>query len=242
MREILHDIEEADALAHAHSREMTGTVRLLALPSLATHLVAPAMAGFQRQYPKLQIDIHADDAAHPNLQEYDLALLTDSIQLNANTVVRTIRETSSIFCASPEYLRRHGEPSTPQELAQPPLLRRRPPGQRLAPIVLVDPTGREPPVTVDAAPSFVTNNLDTALRATVEGAGISSQSMQMIAPMLKSGQLRRVLRPWITDRFTVVAALPSRKFMPARTRAVLDYLIDYARRIAAGVDEEAPLQ
>jgi DNA-binding transcriptional LysR family regulator len=243
LREILHDIEEADALAHAHSREMTGTVRLLALPSLATHLVAPAMAGFQRQYPKLQIDIHADDAPHPNLQEYDLALLTDAIQLNASTVVRTIRQTSSILCASPEYLRRHGEPSTPQELAHHRFLRRRPPGQRLAPMVLVDPTGREPPVTVEAAPSFVTNHLDTALRATVEGAGISSQSMQMVAPMLKSGQLRRVLRPWITDRFTVVAALPSRKFMPARTRAVLDYLIEYSKRIAAGVDEEtAPLQ
>jgi DNA-binding transcriptional LysR family regulator len=106
-------------------------------------------------------------------------------------------------------------------------------------MVLVDPTGRESPVTVEAAPSFVTNHLDTALRATVEGAGISSQSMQMIATMLKSGQLRHVLRPWITDRFTVVAAFPSRKFMPARTRAVLDYLIEYAKRTTAGVDEEA---
>src|SRR5262245_13793509 len=38
LREILSDIDEADALAHAHSREMTGTVRVLALPTLATHL------------------------------------------------------------------------------------------------------------------------------------------------------------------------------------------------------------
>jgi len=238
LREILTEIDEADALAHAHSREMTGTVRVLALPSLATHLIAPAMASFQRQYPKVQIEVHADDHAHPNLQEYDLALLTDAMQLNASTVVRTIRETASIFCASPEYLRRYGEPATPQDLANHRCLRRRLPGMRLQQIVLVDPTGRERQVTVEAPSTFIANHLDTVLRATIEGAGISSQSMQIIAPLLKSGQLRRVLRPWITDRSTVVAALPSRKFMPARTRVFLDYLIDYSRREAAGVDEE----
>jgi DNA-binding transcriptional LysR family regulator len=238
LREILSDIDEADALAHAHSREMTGTVRVLALPTLATHLVAPAMAGFQRQFPKVQIDLNAVDTAKPDLQEYDIALLSDAVRLDGSAVVRTIRDTSAIICASPDYLRRHGEPAVPQELANHRWLRRRLAGTRMQALVLMDPSGQQGPVKVEVSAAFVANHQDTLLRATVEGAGISSQSLHVIAPLLKNGQLKRVLRPWITERLSVVAALPSRKFMPARTRAFLDYLIEHARRTAAGIDEE----
>src|SRR3954468_6509755 len=44
LRAILAEIDEADAMAHAHSREMSGTVRILASPVLATHVIAPAVA------------------------------------------------------------------------------------------------------------------------------------------------------------------------------------------------------
>ncbi|GAB2604087.1 LysR family transcriptional regulator [Ramlibacter solisilvae] len=239
LRDILSDIDEADALAHAHTLEMTGVVRVLALPTLATHLVAPAIAGFQRQFPKVQIELHAVDTPRPNLQDYDLALLSDIDHLDGSAVVRRIRDTSAIICASPDYLRRHGEPSSPSELANHRWLRRRLAGKRMQAVMLIDPSGREGPVKVDVPAAFVANHQDTLLRATVDGAGISSQSMHVVAPLLKSGQLTRVLRPWITERFSVVAALPSRKFMPARTRAFLEHIIEQARRAAAGVDEDA---
>lgn len=35
--------------------------------------------------------------------------------------------------------------------------------------------------------------------------------------------------PWITERLTVYAALPSREFMPRRTQVFLDYLIEQTR-------------
>ncbi|MCD6076598.1 MAG: transcriptional regulator, LysR family, partial [Ramlibacter sp.] len=82
---------------------------------------------------------------------------------------------------------------------------------------------------------FSANNTDTLLRATVEGAGISSQPADLIAPLLHSGGLRRVLAPWITNRISLVAALPSRKYMPARTRAFLEHLVAHTRRTLAGL-------
>jgi hypothetical protein len=59
--------------------------------------------------------------------------------------------------------------------------------------------------------------------------------MDLIAPLLKSGELRRVLAPWITNRLSLVAALPSRQFMPARTRAFLDHLVEHTRASLAGL-------
>jgi DNA-binding transcriptional LysR family regulator len=73
------------------------------------------------------------------------------------------------------------------------------------------------------------------LRATLDGAGICSQPVELVASMLRSGQLRRVLAPWISERIRLIAVLPSREFMPLRTRAFLDFLVAYSRDAVAGL-------
>jgi DNA-binding transcriptional LysR family regulator len=100
---------------------------------------------------------------------------------------------------------------------------------------LIDPTDNDRELEVEVPPVMTANHTDSLLRATVHGAGISSQPVDLIAPMLHSGQLRRVLAPWITNRLSLVAALPTRQFMPARTRAFLDHLVEHARRTVAGL-------
>ena len=73
------------------------------------------------------------------------------------------------------------------------------------------------------------NHTDTLLRAVLDGAGITSVSVEVVAPYLTRGDLVRVLNPWITGRLTMYAALPSRKFIPQRTRVFLDYLMEHTR-------------
>src|SRR4029079_1251601 len=75
LRSILGDIDEADAMAHAHSRELSGTVRVLALPVVATHIIAPAIADFQRLYPEVVLELHVQDAVDPNVEDFDLTIL-----------------------------------------------------------------------------------------------------------------------------------------------------------------------
>ena len=113
-------------------------------------------------------------------------------------------------------------------------------GTRLRPLTLIDPSDGDRTVEVDPPTGLAANHTDTLLRATVDGAGISSQPVDLLAPLLKSGQLQRVLSPWITNRLSLVAALPSRKFMPLRTRAFLDYLVEQSRSAVAGLGSDAP--
>ena len=75
LRPILAEIEEADAMVHAHSREMSGTVRVLALPVVATHIIAPAVADFQRLYPEVTLELHVHDVVDPNVEDYDLTVV-----------------------------------------------------------------------------------------------------------------------------------------------------------------------
>lgn len=240
LRLILSDIDEAHGLAQAHTQEMVGTVRILALPVAATHMLAPLVAGFRRKHPGVTLDIHVDDSPDPPVHDYDLAILNSTAQVDANVIVRTIILSQAVFCASPAYLRRSGTPRVPQDLLQHQCLRLRMTGTRLRPMKLIDPRDEQRTLELDLPAVLVANHTDTLLRATIDGAGISSQPIDLLAPLLRTGVLRRVLAPWITARLTMVAALPSRKFMPLRTRAFLDYLIEESRRSVAGLGRDAP--
>lgn len=240
LRLILSDIDEAQGVAQSHTQEMDGTLRILAPPVAATHMLAPLVTGFRQLHPGVTLDIHVDDSPDPRVEDYDLAVLNSSVQLDANIVVRTIILSQAVFCASPAYLRRKGIPTVPQDLLQHQCLRLRMPGTRLRPMTLIDPENDDLSLELDVPAVLVANHTDTLLRATIDGAGISSQPVDLLPALLKSGQLRRVLSPWITNRLRMVAALPSRKFMPLRTRVFLDYMIEQTRRTVAGLGIDAP--
>jgi DNA-binding transcriptional LysR family regulator len=238
LRAILGDIEEADAVVQAHSREMSGTVRILAQPVVATHIIAPAIPEFHRLHPDVVLELHVHDAVDPNVEDYDLTFVNGSVPLLASAIVRTVIESQAVFCAAPDYLRRHGTPQRPEDLLQHRCLRLRAEGARLRPMTLIDPTAGDRHLEMDIPAVVTANHTDSLMRATINGAGIGIQPADLIAPMLKAGVLQRVLAPWITGRISLVAALPSRKFMPARTRAFLDFLVDYTRKAMAGLGVE----
>ncbi|MDB5751751.1 MAG: LysR family transcriptional regulator, partial [Ramlibacter sp.] len=106
LRVILGEIEEADAMAHAHTREMSGTIRILALPVVATHIIAPAIPAFQRQHPQVLLELHVEDVVDPNVEEYDLTIVTGAVAVHSTAIVRTLIESAAVFCAAPDYLRR----------------------------------------------------------------------------------------------------------------------------------------
>ena len=70
--------------------------------------------------------------------------------------------------------------------------------------------------------------------------GTTSVAVDVVAPYLSRGELVRVLAPWITGRFTLYAAMPSRKFVPVRTRIFLEFLIDQTRKYASDADRTPP--
>ncbi|MBP6655972.1 MAG: substrate binding domain-containing protein, partial [Propionivibrio sp.] len=164
-----------------------------------------------------------------------LTLLPTTDAFDADIVARKVSDTEAILVCSPEYIKRHGTPATPTELAQHELLRLRAQGmvQRLW---RLRNSHTDEVFDLVSEPSLWINHTETLLRATVDGAGITSVAVGLAAPFLARGELVRVLRPWITDRLSLYVALPSRKFMPERTRVFLEFFIDRIR------DEHAEVQ
>ena len=223
VRHILTDIDEAHAAAQAHTRELAGVLRVLAPPVLAVHILAPLVAEFRKRHPGIVLDIEVDSPADPPIEDFDLTLMGAGAEFNANVIARPIVSSEGVVCASPRYLERHGIPQEPADLARHHCLRLRGGATRPRYWHLINPLEADREIDVEVEPALLVNHTDTLLRATIEGAGMSSQPMDLVALHLKDGQLQRVLAPWITGRFTLYAALPSRKFMPARTRVRCGY-------------------
>ena len=235
VRGILQDIDEAHSIASAQTSEPKGVLRILTPPVLATFLLAPLIAEFRELHPKIRLHVEVDSHDELPIEDFDLTLLPTTDAFDADIVARKVSDTEAILVCSPEYIKRHGTPATPTELAQHELLRLRAQGmvQRLW---RLRNSHTDEVFDLVSEPSLWINHTETLLRATVDGAGLTSVAVGLAAPFLARGELVRVIRPWITDRLSLYVALPSRKFMPERTRVFLEFFIDRIR------DEHAEVQ
>jgi DNA-binding transcriptional LysR family regulator len=236
VRHILSDIDEAHAAAQAHAQEMSGTIRIMTPPVFAVHVLAPLVAEFGRRYPKVVLDIHVDSPLVPPVEDYDLTLLGAGDTFDANIIARPIASSDGVLCASPDYLRRNGMPERPEDLPQHHCLRVKQAANRHRVWRLTNPNEGKRVIEVQIEPSMLVNHSDTLIRACVDGAGIMSQSIDLVANHLISGALQSILSPWITGTNTLYAALPSRKFIPVRTSVFLEFMTEYTRRVIKKMD------
>ncbi len=229
VRLILQELDEAHALVSSHTSELAGVLHLLAPPVLASHVLAPLVSGFRQAYPKILLDIDVESHREPPIEDYDITLMGANDSFDANVIARKVISTEAVLLASPGYLKRKGMPQTPEDLSQHDCLRLKPTTGRSRTWRLLHALDVDRHVDVDIQPVLWANHNDTLMHAALDGAGITSTTVELAAPLLQNGDLVRVLNPWITGRLTMYAALPSRKFMPRRTQVFLDYLTEQTR-------------
>ena len=230
VRHILQDLDDAHSLVSSQTKELSGTLRVLAPPVLATHVLAPLVASFHQRYPQIQLDIEVASHREPPVEAFDITLMGADADYDANVIARKVISTEAFLVASPGYLARRGAPATPQDLLQHDCLRIKPDtGMRSRLWRLFRADRDDEAIELDVRPVLWANHTDTLMRAALDGAGITGSTVELAAPHLASGALTRVLAPWITGRFTLYAALPSRKFLPQRTQVFLDHLSEQTR-------------
>ena len=234
VRVILQDIDEADQAVSSQTHELAGVLRVLAPPVLATHVLAPLIAGFRKLHPKIVLNIEVASYKEPPIEEYDITLLPTNDGFDGDVIARKVSSTEAILVCSPSYLKSHGTPHQPDDLKQHDVLRLKSADANTPVWRLLNSDKNDEAVEVTVDPVLWVNHSDTLMRATLDGAGITSVALDLVAPYLMRGELVRVLRPWIAGRLTLYAALPSRQFLPERSRVFLEYLIEQTRIKVSG--------
>ena len=238
VRAILHEIDDAEAAAAASTRDLRGTIRIVAAPVLATNFLAPMMAAWHAHYPKLMLDVSMDAYAASRVDEFDVTIMVAGEDFDANIVARPLVQGEAIVVASPDYLERRGIPREPQDLIHHDYLR-----DSSAPVRLQSGPGRKlrlqslradvPDEEVDAPAVLQSVSTELLMRAAVDGAGVAVTSRLLAEEHLDRGELVHILPGWIFSRYTIYAALPSGRMLPARTRVFLDFLTEHVPRAMA---------
>lgn len=221
-RAILAAIDEAAALASSASTEVRGHVKLRCGPALAVHELAPRLARFHAEHPQVTVDVTATTPVDDIDRTQDLTIVAQREPLDGDFVAHRLARTEVIACAAPGFLDRIGRPRDPSELAEHTFLVPTPRAQRQA-LAFTGPDGTRIEVTPRRSPMSSANH-EMNRAAALNGLGIAGVPSFLAREDLAAGRLERVLPGWRLFDITLWACLPSRKHVPASTRALLEFL------------------
>jgi DNA-binding transcriptional LysR family regulator len=222
--QLLADLEEAEASASAGAVVPRGTLRLSCAVTFGTEHVAPAIAGFMRKYPTVKVEIELSDRIVDLVDEgFDAAVRIGAVR-GQNLVARRVGSTRLVCCASRAYLREHGEPRTPEDLAEHAcLLYQYAPQRDTWPFT--DKDGGERRVRV-SGPAYANNGAFlTALAC--DGIGIAYEPDFIVGADLRAGRLQPILRAYTGAVGAISVVYASRRHLSAKVRAFSDFLAQH---------------
>ena len=205
----------------AERGELMGTVRVSAPSDLARTVLMPMFDEFLQLHPGVKLALNVGDRVLDVLRdEVDLAIRYGELS-DSRLVARPLSLAHPVVSASPEYLRRHGTPHTPTDLADHnciAFMR----GGRTFNSWRFGQNGQW--TTVRVSGDRIVDDASLAREWAVSGAGIIFMTEIEQQRALQSGKLVRILSEWETDPYPLHALLPSGRFVPNRVRALVDFL------------------
>ncbi|MGE4243935.1 LysR family transcriptional regulator [Ramlibacter sp.] len=221
-RELLGAVEEAEAEVSARRGEAVGRLKISAPVSFGVLRLAPLWGGFLAAHPNIELEIHLSDRFIDIVEEgFDVAVRIARME-NSTLVGRRLSSTRLVLCASPTYLRKHGRPRHPSELADHTVL-------AYSLLVSGDTWTFEGPagaVSARVHPRMHTNSGDTCRAAALAHQGIVLQPEFLVADALKERRLVELMPEYRSHELGVYALYPSRKHVLPKVRLLIDYLVD----------------
>lgn len=202
------------------AHEPRGHLRICSSFGFGRNLVAPAIARLVARYPELQVRFEVlDRVVDPVNEGYDLDVRVGD-EIAPHLVARRLADNYRVLCASPEYLRVHGKPKSLSDLAQHNCLVIKERDHPFGAWELLSGSKAEP---VKVAGNLSTNHGEVAVQWAIDGFGILLRSIWDVGPMLKSGDLVRVLPSYRQDA-NVWAVYPAESKQSAKIRVCVEFL------------------
>jgi len=218
---VLADVEVAEEEITAQSVAVKGLIKLNVPISFGLWELAPLWPDFMTKFPDVELDITFADRMVDLVEEgYDLAVRIARLP-NSSLVSRKLASTRLVLCASPAYLKKHGRPKHPSELADHAVLSY----SLLSTGDQWNFDGPEGTVSVTVKPIMRTNSGDTCVAAARKHKGVVLQPSFMVNADLQSGVLVELMPTYRSIAFGIYAVYPTRQYVSPKVRALIDFLV-----------------
>lgn len=235
---ILESIGAATDFVAGFNSLVRGRLRVALPESFNSALIAPLLNEFAERYPEVLLDIQADDE-YANLGDshFDVAIRVGRLG-EANLVARPLASFRQWLCASPDYLRAHGVPQSPDDLAEH--------------HGLIDASGEGHggwQLWIDGeARSYRvrerirSNSSEQLVLAACAGLGIVQASSILAADAIVSGRLRIVLPQCAPPARQISIVYPSSRRASQKVQTLLSFLSERIAVVASWDERIAQAQ
>ncbi|TAH09759.1 MAG: LysR family transcriptional regulator [Curvibacter sp.] len=223
---IIADVTNAEASVSAGGVKAAGHLRITAPAGFGRRHVAPLVPKFRELHPDVTISLNLSDRVIDIAGEgFDCAVRVGDMPDSSLVSVR-MADNRRLCVATPAYLKRHGTPQTPADLAKFHCLTlssdasqtrgwafRLPAGDKEGEVTYLKPAG-----PLDCSDGQVLHDWCLA------GMGIAWRSTWEVEAEIAAGQLVAVLEDYAAPPNGIYAVFPQRKHLPLRVRLWIDFI------------------
>lgn len=218
---ICHHVDEAESVGTLLQTQAQGALRVSSSVAFGRRVMAPLVMEFMRMNPQLQIELNCDDR-YVNLVEQGVDVAIRLGKLADSTLGATYLGLNPwVMVASPAYLKAHGRPKKPQDLAKHDAL--------IYSSVQGDERwqltgGDRKSASVPVRGRLRSNNLSMLLMAARQGLGIAALPRYVADAALRKRDVESVLNDWHLPQQEVHAVFPSPRLVPAKVKLFTSWL------------------
>jgi DNA-binding transcriptional LysR family regulator len=223
VRPALDDLGAAmEAMGEMRERP-SGLLRLTVSSIAERFLSGPLLAGFLAEHPDIRLDITVTDEEFDIVAEgFDAGVRLGEVIEQDMIAVSVSSEQRQMVLGSPDYLAQQGAPAHPRELPGHSCI-----GWRRSPQVApyrweFTENGRDFDVAVD--PRVTTNDMRVMIRLACAGAGLTFGMEETFRPYIARAELVPLLEEFCPPFPGFYLYYPNRRNLPAKLRALVDYL------------------
>ena len=219
---ILADIQDAESEVARFRAQPKGLLRINVGSAFGMHQLTPALPEFLAANPEVRIELTIIDRVVDLIEEgADLGIRLGTLP-DSSLVARKICDVERVVCASPAYLRKHGVPKRPDDLARHNCLSiSHTPSLRRWPFASGEGVRH-----VEVAGNVSANTAESLLQLSLLGLGIIRLSDAIVGEGIREGRLVALLRDvHHAEPVPLHAVYPQGRHRSPRVAAMIDFLV-----------------
>jgi DNA-binding transcriptional LysR family regulator len=218
---LLVDGEAAENEALAQSAVPRGLVKLAVPMTFGVKNVAPLLPEFLQTYPEVSIDLHLSDATVDLIGEgFDAGLRIARLP-DSSLIARRLCAMPRHTVAAPSYLKRHGRPTHPMQLAEHKCFGY---AYLSTPNIWHYTNAAGEQASVRPGGPLRVNNGEALMPALVAGLGIADLPEFIVGEAIASGEVEVILKGWKQPEGAVHLVTPPGGPRPARVEVLAEFL------------------
>lgn len=223
-RQVLNQLVEAEREVSGRQAAPSGLLRISVPTTYGHHRLLPRLPAFRERYPDIRVDVHVSNRNIDFAAEgYDLAVRVRA-PADSTLIARHLEDAELVLVAAPDYLRRRGEPQSPDDLARHDCIQfELPSSGRTIPWLFRD--GDQDVERQTTGGSSCSDDVLAGVTLARHGAGIFQAYRFTVEEELRQGRLVELLKPFGGRSRPFNLLYPHQRHVPLRVRCFVDFLL-----------------